>query len=124
MKTIDQFIWGLEGQEKAIVNYLHTRLVNEYDLMGKISYGIPMYYRKSWVCYLNPLKKGGVELAFARANELSNEQGLLDFKCRKQVAGIDLFEVNKIPDRLINEILQEALILDEMVKYNVRKKKS
>ena len=122
MKTIEQFILGLEGEQKTIVSYFHSRLSTEYDLSGKISFNIPMYYRKSWVCYLNPLKDGGIELAFPRANELSNEQGILDFKNRKQVAGVDLYDSSNMPEREINEIIHEALILDDLKKYSVRKK--
>ena len=121
MKTIQNFILGLDGQQKAIVSYLHNLLINEHDLNGKISYNVPFYYRKSWICYLNSLKDGGVELAFTRANELSNDQGILNFKGRKQVAGIDFYKVSDIPERLINEILNESIILDDTVKYSVRK---
>ncbi|MEQ9465974.1 MAG: DUF1801 domain-containing protein [Ekhidna sp.] len=121
MKTINHFILGLDGQQRAIVSYLHQRLTSDYDLMGKISYNVPFYYRKSWICYLNPLKDGGVELAFTRGNELSNDQGILDFKGRKQIAGIGLYSVADMPEQQIHEIIHEALILDETTKYSVRK---
>ncbi len=119
MKTIESYILELDGQQKAIINFLHHHLMETTDLRGSISYGIPMYRRKSWVCYLNPIKKDGIELAFGRGFRLSNEQGILDQKGRKLVAGIDLFDVNKIPIQAINEIVQEALILDDLgLKWN------
>lgn len=124
MKTIENFILGLDGQEKAIVSFFHHKLTSEYDLIGKISYNVPFYCRKSWICYLNPLKKtGGVELAFTRGNELSNEQGLLDFKGRKQIAGIDLHDLSDIPEQQIHEILNESILLDDLVKYKVERRK-
>lgn len=114
MKTIENFILGLDGQQKAIVSFFHERLTNYHDLRGKISYNIPVYYRKSWVCYLNPIKKNGIELAFTKGYLLSNDQNLLQMKNRKYVAGIDLYEIQEIPERPIDEIIQEALIIDQM----------
>lgn len=123
MKTIQNFILGLDGQQKAIISYLDQKLTADYDLQGKISYNVPFYYRKSWICYLNPLKDGGVELAFIRGNELSNDQKILDSKGRKKVAGIDLYDVSKIPEQQIHEIIHEAIIVDDSTKYTVRKAK-
>ncbi len=114
MKTIEDFILGLDGQQKAIVSFLHDRLTNHHDLIGKISYNIPMYYRKSWVCYLNPIKKNGIELAFIKGNQLSNDQNLLKKKNRKMVQGIDLYDIKDLPERAIDEIVQEALIIDQI----------
>ncbi|WP_370090047.1 DUF1801 domain-containing protein [Ekhidna sp.] len=116
MNSIQNFIAGLDGQQKAIVSYLHQRLTDYHGLTQHIKYEIPMYYQKSWVCYLNPIKKNGIELAFLKGHRLSNEQGLLSQKNRKMVAGIDLFEMNNLPEIEIDQIVQEALILDEMDK--------
>lgn len=114
MSPIEDFILGLEGQQRAIVQFLHQRISEHHGLAGKLSYKIPVYYRKTWVCYLNPLKKGGVELAFAKGLRLSNDQGILSMKKRKYVAGVDLYDISEIPERQIDEIIQEALILDDL----------
>lgn len=73
-----------------------------------------MYYRRTWVCYLNPLKRGGIELAFAKGHQLSNEQGILSMKERKYVAGVELLDVTSIPERAVDEVIQEAIILDDL----------
>lgn len=114
MKSIENFILGLDGQQKAIVSFFHSHLTDYHDLQGKISYNIPVYYRKSWVCYLNPIKNNGIELAFTKGHRLSNEQQLLNRKNRKYVAGIDLYEITEIPEKSIDEIIQEALIIDQL----------
>ncbi|GAB4231908.1 MAG: hypothetical protein Tsb0034_04470 [Ekhidna sp.] len=114
--TIENFILGLDGRQKAIVSFLHQKITNDHDLIGKIRFNIPMYYRKQWVCYLNPIKGDGVELAFLKGHRLSNEQGILQSKNRKLVSGIDLYQVEEIPMRAIDEILQEAIILDDLFK--------
>ncbi len=116
MSLIEDFTLGLEGQQKAIITYLHHRITDHHGLMIKMNYEIPMYYQKSWVCYLNPIKKDGVELAFIKGHRLSNEQGILSMKNRKLVAGIDLFDVTDIPIKQIDEIIQEAIILDDLYK--------
>jgi len=72
---------------------------------------------------LNPLKDGGVDFAMLRGNELSNEQGLLDSFGRKQVWSVHFHEVEKIPLETLHEVLQEAILLDEEVPYNVKRKK-
>ena len=43
MKTVEDFILGLDGQQKAIVSFLHQRLTNKHDLIPKIRFKIPMY---------------------------------------------------------------------------------
>jgi len=75
-----------------------------------------MYYQKSSICYLNPIKKDGVELAFTKGYLLSNVQEILQIKDRKYVAGIELFDIRMIPISLINQIIQEAVILDQISK--------
>ncbi|MEQ9405319.1 MAG: DUF1801 domain-containing protein [Cyclobacteriaceae bacterium] len=84
-------------------------------MSGKINYKVPFYTQKKWVCYLNRIKNNGVELAFARGWQLSNDQNLLDRKNRKYVAGINLYDPGEIPEKQIDQIVQEALLLDEMV---------
>lgn len=123
MTPTEDFIMRHEGVQKDILLYLHHLISDHPGITTKISYGLPFYYRKSWICYLNPLKKGGVEFAFTRGNELSNEQGLLESKGRKQVWSVSFNNPDEIPEKTIEEILQEAILLDEQVPYSVRKKK-
>lgn len=89
----------------------------------KIRYNIPFYYRKTWICYLNPVKRNGVELAFIRANELSNDHGVLDFKERKQVAGITFYDKSEMNMELLRPVIQEAILLDDTVPYTYKKSK-
>ncbi|MBK7871629.1 MAG: DUF1801 domain-containing protein [Saprospiraceae bacterium] len=116
------YIYELEGDQQQVMLRLHELITSYPEVTGKIRYKIPFYYRKSWICYLNPTKDGRVELAFTRANELSNEQGVLDFKNRKQVASITYTKSIDIQDDVLHEILQEALLLDEEVKYASKRK--
>lgn len=102
--------------------YLHHLLLSYPDVKTKMRYKIPFYDRNHWVCYLNPTKDGKVELGFVRGNELSNEQGLLEARDRMQVMGILLEKIEDIPEKTLHEILQEAFLLDENVKYASKRK--
>jgi len=123
MNSVDAYICEREGAQKALLQYFHHLLLEQPGVEAKIRYQIPFYYRKSWVCYLNPVKKGGIELAFLRANELSNEQALLDFRGRKQVAGVIYYNLEEVEERLVMEVLQEALLLDDEVAYASKRQK-
>lgn len=121
MNPVESFILDQPEPQQSVMQYLHELLLAQPGMSCKIRYKIPFYDRKSWICYLNPTKDGGVELAFTRARELSNEQGLLQFRGRKQVGGIIFHTLEEIPEETVLEVLQEALLLDEQVKYSVRK---
>lgn len=123
MNEVTDYISTLDAPQKEIMTVLDQMILINDRMSSKIRFRIPFYYQKSWVCYLNPIKKGGVELCFLRANELSNDNKLLDFKDRKQVAGISYYATEEIDQPALNQILQEALILDETVKYASKRKK-
>lgn len=125
IEEVEAFIFEKEANQQAIMLYLHDLLMAQPHMTCKIRYRVPFYYRKSWICYLNPKKGDRIELCFLRGNELSNEQGILDFKDRTQVCGIEWGTLAEIQEEALHEIIQEALILDDTVKYvppNRRKK--
>ncbi len=117
MQSVDDYIYRYEGLQRELLLQLHHVLTEELNLEAKIRFKIPFYYQHSWICYLNAQKEGGVELAFTRGNELSNEQGLLDSKGRKQVMSILIENPGQIQDPVLQEVWQEALLLDETVPY-------
>lgn len=123
MQHAEDFIYQLEDPQKEIMLYLHELLSNEFDLQDKIRYKIPFYFGRSWICYLNPIKNNAVELAFVRGNELSNMQGLLSDKGRKQVYGVEFESLDDIPLDILHDVLQEAILLDETTPYESKNKK-
>jgi hypothetical protein len=124
MSACIDFIERHQGEQRDILLALHELITGFPEVQGKIRFKVPFYDRKTWICYLSPLKTGGVELCFVRANELSNEQGLLDFKDRSQVAGITYAHVRDIQEAPLLEILQEAFLLDDEVPYASKRKVS
>ena len=122
MSEAEDFIYTYEGNQREIMLYLHKKLTTELNLIDKIRFDIPFYYGKSWICYLNPSKDGKIEFAFVRGNELSNEQGLLSNKGRKQVYSITFEKMKDIPQNALDEVIQEAILLDETKPYESKRK--
>ncbi len=114
MTATENFIYKYEGEQRRILLYLHHLLVEDLNLTTKIRYKIPFYDQKSWICYLNPKKDGGIDLAFIQGAALSNAQGLLEQKERKQVASVTFYKLEDIPKATVIEVIQEALLLEEM----------
>lgn len=102
-----------DASQRDIMLALHDVLTGFPGVRGKMRFNIPFYDRNRWLCYLNPLKNGGVELSFCQADRLSNEQGLLDFRGRTQVAGVTFRQVADIRPEVLLEVLQEAMMVDD-----------
>jgi len=124
MTDVEGFISEYDGEQRKLLDYFHHIFNNELELTSKIRFKIPFYYGYSWICYLNPIKSGGIELAFVRGNELSNAQGLLQSKGRKQVMSVEFLNVQDIPQDSLMQVVQEALLLDETKPYESKNKKS
>ncbi|MEM6318719.1 MAG: DUF1801 domain-containing protein [Bacteroidota bacterium] len=124
MNQVELFIVEQSDNQQVILQFLHDLLTAEPGVQAKLRWKIPFYFRKSWICYLNPIKKtNGIELAFTRGNELSNGQGLLSHNGRKQISGVIFNDVADIPVETVLEVFQEALLLDETVPYASKRTK-
>ena len=108
--------------EQEICLLLHDFFMSFPGIESKVRYKIPFYYAKSWICYLNPQKKGGVELVFLRGCEMSNAQGMLLSKGRKQVMGLLIENSRAIDLELISELFAEAMIIDDESPYKLKSK--
>lgn len=112
MREVEEFINGQNGPQKELLVYLHHLMVDQYQLIPKIRFKIPFYYKNSWVIYLNPLKNGSIDLSVVRAIEQNQVNELLDFKSRKQVASIELNPNTDLPEKAIRKIIEDAILLD------------
>lgn len=121
--AIENYIYSQSENQQLILLKLNDFLIDFPEITPKVRYKIPFYYRKSWICYLNCIKNDGIELAFLRGNELSNLQGALRYYGRKQVMGIRYFCLEDINFDTLQDVLIEALELDEHVPYTVKKNK-
>ncbi len=121
LQQVEQFIAAQARPQRSLLLALHQLLLTYPGIKPKVRYGLPFYDQNKWVCYLNPLKKGGVEMGFTRANEMPEMAELLNKKGRSQIAGIDVFELNENVIEKIDQIMQCALQLDRTP--TVKKKK-
>lgn len=124
MLSVQEFIYDLENEERKITQYLHELITSLPEMEAKIRYKVPVYFRRSWICYINPQKKGGVELVFLRGNEMVNENGLLDARGRSQVMGVIIHKLKDIPHEAIQETLMEAIVLDETIPYKSKRSRN
>lgn len=123
MESVEAYIEQQADALSPLLWRLHERLMEHPDMAAKIRYRIPFYYGQSWICYLNPQKKGGLEVAFLRANELTEVQDLLDFKGRSQVAGLTLHQLSDLDNPILDLVIQEAILLDRHIHYAAKRKK-
>ena len=123
MTEVENVIYQFDDPQREIMLFFHHVLTKEYALTDKVTFKNPCYYKKSWICYLKPLKNEKVELAFMRGNELSNSQGILKSSGRKQLRSIELSTLKGIPMASIKEVLHEAILLDETKPYESKRKR-
>ncbi|HHS95017.1 MAG TPA: DUF1801 domain-containing protein [Phaeodactylibacter sp.] len=116
MSPVEAFILDTEGNQRDVMMHFHLLFTEDLKLTPKLKFKIPFYYGRTWICYLNPIKNTQVELVFIRGRELSNAEGLLQHRNRKQVAGIILKHLEDIPHQDLLEIIHEAISLDEQAK--------
>lgn len=121
LSSVAVIIEGFDGAQREVIEFLHDWLVSDWGLDPRLRYGIPFYYGRSWICYLNPGKDDSVEFVFLRANELVSAQGVLDGRGRQQVAGIRIRTVMEIPLNPLSEILREAMDLDQNRPYRAKR---
>ena len=115
MEAISTYIERQSTTQQEILHYLYDYFMSFPNISVKKRYGIPFYDQKTWVCYTNAHKKGGVELVFLKGRELS-EYPTLEANGRKMVKGILYKEVTDINLEILDPLWMEALALDMMKK--------
>lgn len=121
MKDVLDWMYQFEGHQRDVLLFFHDLFTDGLNLQCKIRYKIPFYYGRSWICYLNPLKSGKVDLVFIRGNELSDDQNILEHKDRKQVRGVEFTNLQEVKSSLILDVIQEAILLDETQAYGSKR---
>lgn len=79
-------------------------------MVQKMKWGIPCYYHKQLVCYLNPVKPDHMELCFFRGHLM--ELPFLDSRKRKLVKGMTIESESSINFEQIQLALDLALEID------------
>lgn len=112
MHILDYLETRPDSDETALMWYFHNLLTTYPELTPVIHFNTPFYTANRWLCYVSLQKKGGIELCFVHANKFENHLEYLDFKKRKQVAGITYKNTGEINEEIIDILMQEALTVD------------
>lgn len=118
MNAVESYIDDLAKEQHSLFHALRELIIEAGPAVTeKISYRIPFFYSFGPLCYLNPYK-GGADLGFHRGMELSDAQGLLETRDRSVVRSISILHWNDFLEKrnAIREVVQEALLLNEMRK--------
>ena len=126
MEEVHDYIYKYEGEQREMLQFLVDLLMDQPGMRCRISYKVPFFSIRQGICYLIAKKDGSVEIGFPRGHELSNSQGILETADRKYIRGITLSSMEKIPLEPLHEVIQEAILLDEVPyrpPYAFKKKK-
>lgn len=111
MNPAEEYILNFKGAQKELLAFLHHYFVAE-GLRAQLSYGLPFYYGKRWICYLKSNKNGSLDLSFTRANQFEDPTGLLEDRDRRQIKSLVLWPNQDLPMEAIEQILAAAISLD------------
>ena len=113
--TVIDFIYKQKGKQHELLLLLHNFITGYDNIQASIKYGIPFYSLTKPICYLNPQKKGGVELVFWNAAKMKKSLPILDMKNRKWMAGITYTDISNLDFELLDEIIQESISADPSI---------
>jgi hypothetical protein len=116
--SVEDFIQGQAPQFGLLLWHIRELILCSHPkTKERILFNTPMFAVKKEFCYVGTIKaKTGIEIGFHRGFQMSNQQGLLDAKGRKYIAGISFKSLDDLKEKeeAFLEIIQEAIILDEI----------
>lgn len=109
---VDDYILALPPEKQALADYLRRQIkVIGPHLTERMSFGLPFFYGKKGVVYLNP-KPRGIDLGFMYGHKLPKRPQLIVGK-RKQVRSM-YFNINAdVNLDVLREVLADAIALDD-----------
>jgi hypothetical protein len=120
MPSIKEYISKLPAEEKKIAARLHNIICSM--LLGaveKFTFGVPHYFGNSRICFLWPSSvsggkiKKGIALGFCQGYLMANEDGILKREGKTNIYVIFYESVKDIDETVLNELLAEAVMIDE-----------
>ncbi len=119
MSPVELFILDQPENLRPVLKKLRGLILSASPyLEEKLVYGIPFYYGRKRIFYLNK-GEDWVDLGFCYGHLLAENQ-VLQSKNRSQVKTVRFSFVFEINDDVILPLIHEALIIDEM--HNKREK--
>ena len=123
MDIYEEFIGKLSNDKLVdVCNQLREEILHYPNIEITKKFNLPFFYGKTWVCYLNLVKKREIELAFVRGRELPSKE-LLNFKERVMIGGLTYKSVTNLDLGILRLLLEEAITLDQEKPYTFVKRK-
>ena len=127
MNIYEEFIAKFNNEKLIeVCHFLREEIMQHPHIKIQKKFNLPFFYGKTWVCYVNGIKKRkkitGIELCFVRGRELPSKE-LLDFKDRVMIGGLTFQKVADIDMGVLKLLLEEAMILDHEKPYTFVKRK-
>jgi hypothetical protein len=113
MNEVEEYLLKVCNKERDVMLFLHDLFTDKYLLSPKIKYGIPFYFGKKWVCYLNPVKNGGVDLTFLRGFKMEGYDHVLEARGRKMVKSLPILDLEGLDIDLVNKLMTLAIQIDK-----------
>lgn len=118
--NVDFFIADLQEPQRSWLLQIQQFILNAAPgIQESIKWKVPCYAYKGMLCYLNP-KKDHLDFGFMQGIHLSNTHGLLQGD-GKMVRHVKIYTDEDLKWELLGEILQEALLFNEMKAKNKSK---
>jgi hypothetical protein len=129
--TVGEFLDYLPPQELKIVERLRALLFECIpDVREKLTYNVPFYYRYARILFIWPgsvpwgsTLHNSVNLGFCKGHLLS-DPSYLEKGTRKEVYIKSFYKAREIDAEAIRQLLYEAVVVDEEVYLNKKKRKS
>ncbi|MEO1436430.1 MAG: DUF1801 domain-containing protein [Bacteroidota bacterium] len=112
MNPVEGFIIDLPENQREIMWFLHEMLLTFPRVRPRIKYNIPFYEVRKSFCYLNPIGKEAIELAFTRGVEIMDKTNYLKANGRTRVKGILFERIVDIDEVLLRSLIREAISLE------------
>jgi hypothetical protein len=115
MTPVDEYIYKLKNtHHQHLMSNIHQLLMTYPGITCKLRFRVPFYGGRKWICYINPIKKNGVEVCFIKGFELSPKPQLQAFK-RTMVKGISIYQITALNLSHIAEVFEEAMQIDQKI---------
>jgi hypothetical protein len=101
--------------QAEMLRYLHHFISSYPGIQSKVMFSTPFYTGNKWMIYLSKQKNEGLELCFVQAKHFVQHKEWLDFKKRKQVAGITFHYIGDINEEVVDLLITEALRVDKLL---------
>ena len=114
---IDTYISQQTPELQNLLVQLHGLITQTSPMIAdRVAFGCPFYYYNGMFCYLNVVRNG-VDVGFCRGIDLSNEQGILEARNRKQVRSVFINSIETLEQLkpALIEILHECMLLHDFL---------